>query len=180
MAASHNRIIQQLCREALLPLGAFLKGRSRTYLDDNGAFLTVIEFQPSGFSAGTYLNAGIHPLWELPVREYLTIVSENGSRIRPFLPFETEEQFADGLMEYVEAAKAQLLYYRQFRNPTALHAYAEHRAKKHLLSKPGPDRSIWETYLSLPETERSSRIQTARSYWLEQPSMHGMNRSKLV
>ena len=180
MTASHNRIIQQMCREALLPLGAFQKGRSRIYIDDNHAFFTVIEFQPSGFSTGTYLNVGIHPLWEHPMREYLTMISENGSRIRPFLPFETEEQFADGLMEYMEAAKARLLYYRQFRNPTALHAYAERRAKNHLLSKPGPDRSIWEMYLSLPEAERSAHIQTARSYWQERPSMHGMNRSKLV
>ena len=46
MTASHNRIIQQLCREALLPLGVFQKGSSRTYLDDNDTFFTVIEFQP--------------------------------------------------------------------------------------------------------------------------------------
>ena len=180
MTAPHSRIIQQMCRETLLPLGVFQKGRSRIYIDDNHAFFTVIEFQPSGFSTGTYLNVGIHPLWELPMRKHLTLISENGSRIRPFLPFETEEQFADGLAEYLEAAEEQLLTFRQFRKPSALLAYAERRAKKRLFSKPEPNRSIWETYLSLPEDELDVRIKAARSYWQEQPSMRGMNRSKLV
>ena len=40
----HSKIINQVCREVLIPLGVFQKGASRLYLDDNDYFFTVIEF----------------------------------------------------------------------------------------------------------------------------------------
>ena len=55
----HSKIINQVCREVLIPLGVFQKGASRLYLDDNDYFFTVIEFQPSTWSNGTYLNIGL-------------------------------------------------------------------------------------------------------------------------
>ena len=59
----HSKIINQVCREVLIPLGVFQKGASRLYLDDNDYFFTVIEFQPSTWSKGTYLNIGLTFLW---------------------------------------------------------------------------------------------------------------------
>lgn len=59
----HSKIINQVCREVLIPLGVFQKGASRLYLDDNDYFFTVIEFQPSTWSNGTYLNIGLTFLW---------------------------------------------------------------------------------------------------------------------
>ena len=59
----HNEIIRDLCREQLLSLEMFQKGRSRVFLDDNGYYLTVVEFQPSAWGKGSYLNVGLHFLW---------------------------------------------------------------------------------------------------------------------
>lgn len=42
---SINRIIKKLCNE-IFPCEVFQKGNSRVYLDDNGYFFTMIEFQP--------------------------------------------------------------------------------------------------------------------------------------
>lgn len=60
----HSNIIKQVCKEILIPLGVFQKGTSRLYLDDNDYFFTVIEFQPSSWSNGTYLNIGLTFLWD--------------------------------------------------------------------------------------------------------------------
>nr|WP_326184943.1 hypothetical protein [uncultured Oscillibacter sp.] len=59
-----DKIIRQAAREALAPMGLFQKGSSRIWLDDNGWFLTVVEFQPSAWSQGAYLNVGASFLWE--------------------------------------------------------------------------------------------------------------------
>ena len=167
----HNQIIQQMGKEHLLPLGVFRKGRSRVYLDDNGVFFTVIEFQPSGFSSGTFLNVGMHPLWTTPMRDYLTFITEKGSRVCPFLPFESEAQFRAGLVPYFAKAKQQILYYRQFRDPEVLWEYATRRVKK---TGTIPDRGIWEQYLELSASELSQRVNAAREYWRRQSSMRNM------
>ena len=38
----HSKIIKQVCKEILIPLGVFQKGTSRLYLDDNDYFFTVV------------------------------------------------------------------------------------------------------------------------------------------
>lgn len=40
-----NKIIKRLCQE-IFPRDVFQKGNSRVYLDDNGYYFTMIEFQP--------------------------------------------------------------------------------------------------------------------------------------
>jgi hypothetical protein len=59
----HSKLIAAAAKRQLAPLGLTRKGRSRTWLDDRGWFVTVVEFQPSGFSRGSYLNVGAHFLW---------------------------------------------------------------------------------------------------------------------
>ena len=59
----HSKIIKQVCKEILIPLGVFQKGTSRLYLDDNDYFFTVVEFQPSSWDKGTYLNIDLTFLW---------------------------------------------------------------------------------------------------------------------
>lgn len=49
----------------LSPLGVLQRGRSRTWIDDRGWWLITVEFQPSGWSRGTYLNVGATWLWYL-------------------------------------------------------------------------------------------------------------------
>lgn len=62
-AGVHARIITSAARAALRPLGLQQKGRSRTWIDDHGWWLVNIEFQPSSWRTGCYLNIGEQHLW---------------------------------------------------------------------------------------------------------------------
>lgn len=59
-----DRLVRQAAREVLAPMGLFQKGQSRIWLDDNGWFLTMVEFQPITWSQGACLNVGASFLWE--------------------------------------------------------------------------------------------------------------------
>lgn len=82
--SDHNRIITRAAREHLAPAGFFQAGSSRVWLEDNGWFMVMAEFRPSGFSKCSMLNLGLHFLWAHgPEAE-----SENISAYHymPFLP----------------------------------------------------------------------------------------------
>ena len=55
----HNKVLKKIAKERLKPYGIFQQGQSRTFLYDKGWFTIVIEFQPSSYSKGTYLNIGV-------------------------------------------------------------------------------------------------------------------------
>jgi hypothetical protein len=57
----HNKLIADAARAALGPLEFRRKGRSRTWYRDGTWWLAVIEFEPSSFSRGSYLN--VSPMW---------------------------------------------------------------------------------------------------------------------
>lgn len=57
----HNKVLADSARAALAPLGFKRKGRSRTWYRDGTWWLAVIEFQPSSYSRGSYLN--VSPMW---------------------------------------------------------------------------------------------------------------------
>ena len=59
----HGRIIAAVAKSALVPIGFQRKGASRVWLADHGYWLDVVEFQPSGFSKGSYCNVAVHWLW---------------------------------------------------------------------------------------------------------------------
>jgi hypothetical protein len=62
-AGPHARIITLAARTALRPLGLRQKGRSRLWIDDHGWWLVNVEFQPSSWRKGSYLNVGEQHLW---------------------------------------------------------------------------------------------------------------------
>ncbi|MBQ4579859.1 MAG: hypothetical protein IJA83_04300 [Clostridia bacterium] len=80
----HAKIINAVAKKALAPHGFFRKGSSRIWLQDNGWYLTMVEFQPSGFSKGTYLNVAMHFLWGVPLSEGAHVLSlDYGDRVMP-------------------------------------------------------------------------------------------------
>jgi hypothetical protein len=85
----HSKQLAAAARRHLAPIGLTRKGRSRTWLDDQKWFVTVVEFQPSGFSKGSYLNVGAHFLWS--ANGHLSF--DLGYRIEGFFAFQSEEQF---------------------------------------------------------------------------------------
>jgi hypothetical protein len=44
-------------------MGVLQRGRSRVWIDDRGWWLITVEFQPSDWARGTYLNVGASWLW---------------------------------------------------------------------------------------------------------------------
>jgi hypothetical protein len=63
--SDHNRVLTLAAREGLRPLGLTQKGRSRLWFDDHGWWLILVEFQPSAWSKGSYLNVGFQHLWRV-------------------------------------------------------------------------------------------------------------------
>ena len=61
----HNAAIAKAARTVLGPSGCVRKGDApRTWLDDRGWWIGIVEFQPSGFSKGSYLNVAASWLWK--------------------------------------------------------------------------------------------------------------------
>ncbi len=100
MPGSHDRIIADAAKAALGPLGFRRKGRSRTWLADHDWWLTVVEFQPSGWSKGSYLNVASHWLWSGTG----TLSFDFGGRIAEHVEYLTDAQFAPSAAQLAESA----------------------------------------------------------------------------
>lgn len=114
----HLKIIKQVCKEILLPLGVFQKGTSRVYLDDNDYFFTVVEFQPSNWDKGTYLNIGLTFLWgdNQPDVLYFTFSRQPAARYGKFVEYKDKTQFRNEIINLVNMAKEEILFYRKLRD----------------------------------------------------------------
>jgi len=86
----HDKLIKEAALRHLKPIGGIQKGRSRVWLVDCAWYVAMIEFQPSSWSKGAYLNVGAHFLW-CPT-EHLSF--DFGYRKEGHAEFVTEEQFA--------------------------------------------------------------------------------------
>ena len=59
---NEKKIIDKLCSQ-IFPEDV-IKYHSRFYVDDNGYFFTVVEFQPCTLDKGTFLNVGLSYLFD--------------------------------------------------------------------------------------------------------------------
>jgi hypothetical protein len=55
----HNKLVTVAAKKALAPLGLRQQRKSRIWYDDHGWWAVVVEFQPSSWDRGTYLNVGL-------------------------------------------------------------------------------------------------------------------------
>ncbi len=108
----HNKIINEVASEVLKPQGLLRKGKSRTWMDDNGWFTTVVEFQPSGFSKGTYLNVGISFNWYK--KDSLSF--DYGSRESEFVLADNPDVFRECVTELAKYGLNKVIEYRSFRS----------------------------------------------------------------
>ena len=97
-ASEHGRIIAAAAKAALEPLGCVRRGQSRIWQDDHRYWAINVEFQPSGWQKGSYLN--IHVAWLWHVSEGYQFSYRAGS----FVPFETVEQFTPLMTELATTA----------------------------------------------------------------------------
>ena len=122
----HNKIIKQAVNSILKPNGLFQKGSSRIWIDDNGWYLIVVEFQPSNWDNGTYLNVAVHFLWD--EKDYLSfdyyVDNQNLPipRINGFKRFDGDvDKFWFEIQTLAEAAMKKVIEYRQFHDLKLAH-----------------------------------------------------------
>jgi hypothetical protein len=120
----HSKIINQVARLILKPNGLERKGQSRTWLDDNGWYTTVIEFQPFKDRQGTCINVGVNFHWYR--KDYLSF--DIGNRESDFIDFENDEQFTQEVEILAHYALDKALIYRQVLNEFDI---AKQTIKKH-------------------------------------------------
>ncbi len=109
-----NKIIKKLCKE-IFPSDVFQKGNSRVYLDDNGYYFTMIEFQPYSLRKGAFLNVGLSFLFDKSDFLSFSYSFKNESRIgKKFIEYKNDEQFEKDVRKYVELANKYILKYRKF------------------------------------------------------------------
>lgn len=112
----HNKIIRQAAGEALKPLGLYQVGRSRLWAEDNGWYLTLVEFQPSGWSKGSYLNVALHFLWEPADYISFNYPFSGQTRQNGFVAFSGgEETFYEAMTAMAKKAAGLVEEYRKFR-----------------------------------------------------------------
>ena len=115
----HNKIIKQAANSVLKPNGLFQKSSSRIWIDDNGWYLTVVEFQPSNWDKGTYLNVAVHFLWDekdyLSFDYYIDDQCLPIHRVNGFIRFDGDaDKFYSENQSLAEAAMKKVTEYRRF------------------------------------------------------------------
>jgi len=83
----HGKLIAAAAKAALLPLGCRRKGQSRCWYSDERFWYIFIEFQPSAWARGTYLN--VTPIWFF----LQPWGGEAAHRLDGYIKFESVEQF---------------------------------------------------------------------------------------
>jgi len=129
----HTKIIADAAKRNLSPIGLTRKGRSRIWLDDRGWYVTVVEFQPSGLSKGSYLNVGAHFLWVWSEG----ISFDFGYRLNGFVAFEANESFVAEIEQLAVAAAKEVERLRSVLVNTAIVAE---------IVPPNPHPTSWSTY----------------------------------
>jgi hypothetical protein len=93
MSATHDKIIAVAAKGALGPLNFQRKGRSRLWFADLGWWVAVVEFQPSSWSKGSYLNVAANWLWG----GIGCITFDFGGRLAEFEEYQSDAQFAPAM-----------------------------------------------------------------------------------
>jgi len=108
----HDKLIASAAWEILAPLGFQQKGRSRTWFADEGWWVSVVEFQPSSWDRGSYLNVAAKWLWrDVPYWSF-DFTLDSSARVSSFSKFESEEQFTQVSRELARVASTETLRLR--------------------------------------------------------------------
>ena len=127
--STDTAMIKKIAHQILNPLGMKRERESRVWLDDNGWWVTLIEFQPSTHSEGTYLNVGIHFLW-YPKKNSSFDIS---FRLGDFVQYQSERQFEEDVKKLAEIARTRVLNFRDKLSTTErarsfiISSFEEHR-----------------------------------------------------
>lgn len=114
MSGNHDKILASAAKSELGQLGFKRKGRSRTWIADHGWWATVVEFQPSAWSKGSYLNVSAHWLWSS--HDFLSF--DFGGRLEEHVQYASDGQFVEEARRLaVRAAQEAQRLYTLFETP---------------------------------------------------------------
>jgi len=154
-ASEHGRIIAAAATAALEPLGCVRRGQSRIWQDDRRYWAINVEFQPSGWSKGSYLNVHVTWLWAAVTRGY-----QFSYRAGSFIPFETAEQFAPLMADMAATAAAEVKKVRErFKSYPAILAHIRASAARR------PD--FWNDYDAGVASALAGDIADAQQYFAQ-------------
>jgi hypothetical protein len=100
MKVDVNKIIKNIAREKLGPHGFTQKGQSRLWYFSGNYYLILVEFQPSSWDQGTYLNVGLDFNWYH--KDYLAF--EFGHRLSDFKSPQNQDQFSSEIERLCDLA----------------------------------------------------------------------------
>jgi hypothetical protein len=114
----HGKLIAAAAKATLAPLGCHRKGQSRVWFSDERFWYIFIEFQPSAWSKGTYLN--VTPIW-LFLQPW---GGEAAHRVGNYIKFESASQFGPLIEEAAQRVAAEVMILRaKLRTPADLHRF---------------------------------------------------------
>lgn len=124
----HNKLIKAAAKKALKPLGLRQQGNSRAWYDDHGWWAIVAEFQPSSWSAGSYLNVAVS--WMFYEHHYWSY--DIGGRVEGFRSAAGKLDFESAANDLAAQAVRHVLEFRErYRNLDEMYAHyrstIEHR-----------------------------------------------------
>lgn len=152
---SINKIIKKLCRE-IFPEDVFQQGNSRVYLDDNGYYFTMAEFQPYSLKKGIFLNAGISFLFTKD--DFLSFAYSYHCEPRigkKLIEYADDGQFEKDAGKYVMLANEHILKYREFTDIA--------HAKKHIVNE--TDDTNWNPYIKSMFYFLTDDLDNGRKYY---------------
>ena len=112
----HNKIIKTTVKKFLEPENLFQIGSSRSWLDDQGYYMILVEFASSGYSKGASLNAGVSFLWESTesLNEMLSYDYEC-QVITSYVEYKNDDEaFQNGIEKLAKKALEKVDEYRKF------------------------------------------------------------------
>lgn len=152
----HNAEIAAAAKDVLAPIGCVRKGRSRTWLDDHGWWMGVIEFQPSGWSKGGCLNVAASYLWK-PTIAQSTLSFDALIGPRPWYTAIEGESYLAKAMELASIARDSLTSLREHHRTIALAA--------DWLQSEWIERSLWGNYHLAMALGLSGRVDGAQRHF---------------
>ena len=134
--SNHNKIINNIATE-LLGSNGLKRERSRFWYDDNMWFLIVVEYQPSSWSKGTYLNVSINFNWNL-YDHFSFDYYDKKIRVSEHVEYKIDKRFEIEVINMTKKALIIINEYRKFKNINY--------AKRKLSKKYG---GLWDVYHKL-------------------------------
>ncbi len=151
-----GRLIAAAASAALAPVDCFRRGQSRVWLSDERYWVIMIEFQPSGFSQGSYLNVGASWLWYEKKSGGLNFNAGDRIDDAGFAPFESKEQFRPliGAMA-MRAAQEVLAIRTKFSSIDAISRYLNTK----------PQFPVWGYFHSAVAAGLNGEVESSRAYF---------------